>query len=152
MHAVPRKLLGVGIVLLVASSLPGCGGSDAPDLAKVTGTVKLDGKALPGGTVVFVPNNAEGTTGPSSTAEIGPDGSYTLMAPGGREGAVIGVHTVVVTGPPDPTNVSGESDPPPVKPGEVVKVPEKYADSLTSGVTAEVKAGENNIPVELSSN
>lgn len=143
-----RKICSLCVVLVVGSFL-GCGGDDGPELGQVTGTVTLDGQPLPGGTISFIPDNSAGTTGPLSDSEIGPDGTYVLNGAGGRQGAVIGKHVVTVIGPPDLSNTSRDPNDPEPAPGPPVKVSGKYADSTTSGLTAEVKAGENTIPIAL---
>ena len=53
-------------------ALPGCGGGGGK--AKVTGTVTLDGKPLPAGTIAFIPEK-----GPAVAASIR-DGVYTAAA------------------------------------------------------------------------
>lgn len=134
----------LGICLLV-----GCGSSEkGPELATVTGKVTVDGEAVSGGTIQFVPDSAKGTTGPSSTSEIQPDGSFTLLGPGGTPGAVIGSHKVVVQCPPDPGEVSGGDG----QSGSYeCKIPDKYGDIKSTDQSAEVQSGENTVNIELKS-
>jgi hypothetical protein len=71
-----RRLAGYGVVILALTSL-GCGGA-AP--GSISGTVKLDGKPLEGGTVVF--HCDQGRT--VLRASIDADGRYTIpKAPAG---------------------------------------------------------------------
>ena len=89
------------LCLLSLTFAAGCGGgvSDAPTLAKVAGTVMVDGKPKGGLTVEFHPDSKAGTTGPMSMAETNDDGSFMLVTGTGRAGAVIGNHKVVVKCP-----------------------------------------------------
>lgn len=128
--------------LLIVTSLTGCGAaSDAPVLAKVTGTVMLDGKPLTRGSVQFLPDSSKGTSGRMALGEIGPDGDFTLTTTTTGDGAQVGFHKVSVTcvdAPPfDPKN--------PVPTTVKWLIPEKYGSEHTSGLTAEVKEGEENI-------
>lgn len=107
-------------LLTVSLAIAGCGKS-GPEMAKVTGIVKLKGKALTAGSVSFVStdpkrNNANGN--------IGPDGRYTLQTTNPGDGAEVGEYTVIVSGiDPNALNTAA--------PGEPLKkmvnpVPEKY--------------------------
>jgi len=61
----------------------GCG-DGAPSVssssteATVHGTIKIDGKAVTGGTVSFDPSNVSRKAAPVSAGQIGKDGSYTV--------------------------------------------------------------------------
>jgi hypothetical protein len=81
--------------------ISGCGGgaSDAPSVAKVSGTVMVDGKPQGGLTVEFHPDSASGTKGPMSTGMTADDGTFMLSTTTGRAGAVIGNHKVLVKCP-----------------------------------------------------
>jgi len=70
----------------------GCG-DGKKKLAKVSGVVKLDGKALDGATVVFHP--ADG--GRPATGLTGADGHFTLSTYTSGDGAQVGEHKVVIT-------------------------------------------------------
>jgi hypothetical protein len=121
--------------LLVMTSCP----ASEEQFAPVHGTVSYKGVALPAGTIVFTPDAARGGMGPTSRAEIKPDGSYVLKA-GDQFGAVPGWHrvTIVAILPPGP--------PPPgqrfVHPQSLL--PLKYRDPDLSGLHGEVKLGEDN--------
>lgn len=136
-----RGLLPSGLILLVLAAA-GCGGvSDAPVLAKVTGVVMLDGKPLTKGSVQFTPDSSQGTSGRMALGDIGPDGEFTLTTSTPGDGAQVGFHkvsVVCVDAPPfDPKN--------PVPTTVKWLIPEKYGVEQTSGLTAEVKEGEENI-------
>lgn len=63
--------------------LSGCG-EGRPDVessteeAKVTGKVVIQGKAATGGKIIFDPSNVERKMARVTTADIGPDGTYSV--------------------------------------------------------------------------
>jgi len=70
------------LALVVASLLQGCGeGKPSVDTslteASVSGTVSVKGTPATGGKILFNPSNA-GRIVPTRTADIGPDGTYTI--------------------------------------------------------------------------
>lgn len=77
-------------MLLLAVSV-GCGG-DRPPLATARGTVTLNGGAVPGATVSFVP--VEG--GRAATAMTDSEGNYEINTYGDEDGAIVGDHYVAV--------------------------------------------------------
>lgn len=135
-------------VLCLTVLFTGCGGGpdDAPDLAPVSGTVKLDGQPLADVVVTFIPES-----GPAATGKTDTQGNFTLSTKGSNDGAVIGNHKVAVT-----PATSADIPPAGADPNEsltgTTKIPAKYADANGSGLTAIVAAGnENNVPLKLSS-
>jgi hypothetical protein len=64
-----KKLNACSLLAFSVLGIAGCGGgvSDAPSVAKVSGTVMVDGKPQGGLTVEFHPDSASGTKGPMST-------------------------------------------------------------------------------------
>ncbi len=113
------------------------------ETAPVTGTVRLDGKPLHRGTVIFTPE-----LGRAATGEIQPDGSYRLSTYKSGDGALVGRHRVAVI---------ARDDPPPAK-GPMSEevgpslIPEFYSDFVRSGLSFEVKSGKKNVyDIELSS-
>jgi hypothetical protein len=116
-------------------ALGGCGRKGALETAPVSGKVTYRGKAVPTGTIMFVP-----AEGPAATGEIGTDGSYKLTTYNTGDGAVIGNHKVSVTalqGMGDALPEQRSATPPPL-------VPVKYLSDATSGLTAEVKPKVDN--------
>lgn len=95
-----RFVVTVSAVSLMAG-LSGCGGgpSDAPELASVSGVVMLDGKPAGGLTVELHPDNNKGTSGPMSSGVTSDSGAFTVSASGGRAGAVVGWHKVLIKCP-----------------------------------------------------
>lgn len=109
----------------------GCGKRD-PVCHPAGGTVMFEGRPMAGFTVEFSSQSPE-TRGLSASGVVGADGSFSLrtrIRGRAREGAVAGPHRVVVVPPP-----------PAVQPGPVPPVPIRYADYLSSGLTAEIVAG-----------
>jgi len=119
--------LRVGLCLLL---LPlGCKPS-APPLARVHGKVTVNGLPLRGGFIVFAPDEKRGNRGPLSHARIQDDGSYELSAKDGP-GASPGWHRITVAPAPDNT-------------GLVARM-EQYRNPELSGLTHEVKTGQENV-------
>jgi hypothetical protein len=102
------------LLVLCILGISGCSGgaSDAPSVAKVTGTVMVDGKPQGGLTVEFHPDSASGTKGPMSTGLTADDGSFILSTSTGRAGAVIGNHKVLVKCPWSLTGRAGDGPAP----------------------------------------
>jgi hypothetical protein len=70
-------LVFLGCCLLV---LTGCGG-DGPKRYPVSGQVTLDGNAIKGGSMQFVPDEAKGNTAQvTCVGKIGSDGKYELKS------------------------------------------------------------------------
>ena len=133
--------------LLVASflfSMMGCSGG-GEGLAEVKGKILYKGKAVPNGTVNFLPADPNK---PSATGRIQADGSYALETYLGSrpsQGAVIGKHKVVIVAMQDMESRLPEDRiplPPPI-------VPIKYTSPATSDLTAEVEDKENTINFDL---
>ena len=86
---------------LAAVSIAGCGGDPPPQIAKVTGTVTLDGEPVDGVSVTFLPVRAEGARPLAAASGVtGADGTYSLVYRGkdfAPEGAAVGTHVVTVT-------------------------------------------------------
>ncbi len=102
----------------------------------VTGTVRYQGKPLPLGIVMFVPN-----AGPSSKpAAIDSQGRYRLEAVAGEHRVAIVAIPPREGGRPDPTREGGfdYTGVPDVKP----LIPAKYSRHATSGITLVVKPGD----------
>jgi len=135
----------ISAAVLVASLplLTGCGGGTG----SVSGKVMYNGTALPYGSVQFM------TPGGAFVSEIGSDGSYSLSS------LPIGSATISVTCQ-DPKyadymkqlSASGR-DPkipkPKGRPEDYSKIPSKYSDFNTSGLTYEVKSGAHTYNIEL---
>lgn len=127
-------------ILIVFWTVVGCRGTNLE--AEVRGTVRLDGKAIGPGVVVFAP--IEGKTPATGTIEA--SGSYTLKT-SREDGLAAGKYRASVSIREMPANVKPGDRPPPGK----LLIPEKYELSTTSGLEFEVAPGRNTIDIELSS-
>jgi hypothetical protein len=124
--------------------LAGCGSNSK--LSPVEGIVRLDGKPLSTGTVRFVP-----TAGRAAEGKIRSDGTFQLGTYAESDGAVIGSHQVAI--------IAVQTDPDAPKDGRMLKgnpkvrklIPKRYMATATSGLTAEVKPGKNDIAFDLTS-
>lgn len=135
-----RLLSGAALLLVVVI---GCG-PKGPKQYPVTGTVRYQGKALPLGTVVFVPED-----GPiSGPVRIDQDGRYRLEAVAGRHAVAVVAVPPRTGGRPDPHAEGGVdwTGAPEVK----SLIPDKYCRYDTSGVTVVVEArASNTIDIDL---
>ena len=84
------------LAAIMAFGLLGCGGSDAPTVFHVSGSVNFDGKPVPGGRIRFVPDGSKQNSGPPGYAQI-IDGKYDTSAEGGK-GHVGGPMVVYIEG------------------------------------------------------
>jgi hypothetical protein len=135
-----RAFAVTALCLVVLSGFGGCSASDAVGkltLYPVKGKVLLaDGKPLTTGQVAFVsPEKGLEFSGP-----IGPDGTFSIRY-GEKEGAPEGKYIVRI----DPEVSKGLAKGKPKKRSAALPFPEKYADETTSGLTAAVKAGPNDL-------
>ena len=131
----------------------GCGSSvsDTPPMGVVTGVVTFDGSPVVGATVEFTPDNARNTKGPKSSGVTNAEGKYSLVGPGGTQGAVVGFHKVTVTCPPPAgmsSSLDGAGSSAPTTP---CTVPPKYGSLDSTDLNLEVSAGKNDRPIALKS-
>jgi hypothetical protein len=131
------NLRRVGLALAVLAGLVGCGGGKT---APVNGRVKLkdgsDVSVLAGYSLTF--EAEDGKT--SAVGEVDRDGTFKLSTFGANDGAIPGKYRVAINAP---------NNPDPDKPPTRSKLPAKYANLETSGLTAEIKPGQNNIELDL---
>lgn len=117
---------GYALVAALFVATSGCDGGPKlrPDWAIVSGTVTYQGKPLPGGEVVWC-TEKDGCAIVRGGA-VREDGSFALDAPIGP--AKVAIHT---------------ADLKQAQSSRYVDVPAKYTDPELSGLTYDVKAGEN---------
>lgn len=133
-----RTIAGWALGFMVCLLLTGCGGAPSgPTLHKVTGNVTFDGAAVEDGRIEF--RRTEGDKRAYSGEIKG--GSYTLQAEAGKVEVVITASRII----PGKFDTSNPDDPP--QPVGEMYIPEKYNAKTT--LTAEVKAGSNDIPFAL---
>jgi hypothetical protein len=136
------------MLLVVGIAMTGC--ARKKKTATVKGRVSYRGAPVTGGTMNFYP--ADG--GNNVLTTIRPDGSYLLAdAPVGELKVTVETESVKGFRGGTPYQMPQDLKPPPGQapripefdPGKVpiyVKVPEKFADPSTSGLTITVKAGK----------
>ena len=135
------------LLLICAAYLTGCG-SGRVAVAPVKGTVTLDGKPLANGTIAFESTGQRPATGRIEKGEIVEVTTYQT-----GDGAPLGKHQVAVWASEEAASAVTAN------PGEgkiganymsgKSLVPAMYNDPNTSGLTAEIKRGENTLAFEL---
>ena len=121
-------------LLFCACGVIGCGGAEPPpSRTLVHGTVSYLNRPLVGGTIVFIPDEQRGTTGPLIHADIQPDGSYSLRT-GELAGVVPGSYLVTVRSMATLPTRGSQNWPQP---------PERYSDPRSSGLSCKVQAVES---------
>jgi len=125
----------------------GCGRNQRPPLAKAGGIVLYQGKPLPAGRISFIPDRSRGTMGRGASGIIGSDGRFAMQSFAAGDGALVGFHRVAIDSweevrPSTPTVTADDvpAPPPPMK----SRIPVRYNDHTSSGLTAEVLAQPNN--------
>jgi hypothetical protein len=148
----------VPLALLSLFALVGCGSGGAQ--GKLTGKVLYKGKPVTGGSVIFRPSSASENT---VTAPIDPNGNYTAMVPAGVVKIAVDNRELQ---PPEATakkeprpnlpkvgNVPSDTPDPRVNPqkpaGTYIKLPDKYHDVASSGLSYTVKSGSQNYDINL---
>lgn len=132
----PRHLICVvGSFAAVTVGVVGTGCDRGPRIVPVRGIVRFNGKPLAYGSVMFQPSQGQPAVG-----EIKPDGTFVLSTFRPEDGAVVGPHLVRVAcyeSQQSPRAAGGE-----IPLGRLM-IPEKYTHFELSGLTAEVKDGDN---------
>ncbi len=139
----------------------GCGSSvdipaDRPATHPVSGTVTYNGSPLSGATVTFRPSQGATQGGYATTDE---NGAFTLTTFETGDGAQVGSYLVMIKkqevtegdpsyGDPDSPNY-GKEPPPGAESKTVDLIPTKYANTKTSGLSADVKESENTFSFDL---
>ena len=136
------------LLAVLAPLVAGCGGEQ---LGQVKGTVTLDGKPLSKGTLTF---EAPGKRPATARVEAGQIVEATTHKTG--DGVPVGAHKVAVAATEDAASAvvanPGEGKGPGANymSGKSL-LPAKYNNPETSGLTAEVKGGENVLEFNLAS-
>jgi hypothetical protein len=128
-------LLAAALLALLA----GCGG-DAR-LARVSGTVRYNGKPLANAYVGFWPDEP-GLRAASGTTDA--NGHYRLTTFQGNDGAMVGKHRVMVRAEETPGGPPKAADDITYKRGKLL-TPLRYSNVETSKLTAEVVARKKNV-------
>jgi hypothetical protein len=147
---------GVGNLRVVASAAvlcTICGCSSRLPVGEVEGVVKLGDKPLPNVRVQFMPDPEKGTKGPISAATTDEQGRFKLVCADERAGAVVGHHRVVVTDLSArlyKTPAHGDDDKTaPKQKTQQPRVPDKYTTVTQTPLLVEVKAGKQEVTLDL---
>jgi hypothetical protein len=117
----------------------GCGGEKRKSVYPVHGKVLVAGKPAARALVVFHPLDDPDPNARCSTAEVAEDGTFTLSTYSAEDGAPAGKYAVTVVWPEATSTIGGDADMGKDKLGS------RYSNAKTSGLTADVHAGSNEI-------
>lgn len=138
----------LGLLTLLAA---GCGGKDPnlPELVPVGGTVIMDGKALSGTSVSFVPDGS--TRGSGANGYTDQNGKYELSSPHLGPGAPAGDYRVVLRKlvMPDGSDFPADSEVAPMDSPARQVLPARYSDDNRTELTATVPEGGGTIDFPL---
>ena len=135
-HFSRRLVVQTGMAFGCVFLLAGCGAGEVkPPTSPVTGKVTYKGEAVKTGTVTFLP-----VKGSSTTAEIKPDGTYSMNAAQGAS------QVTIVSMEPEAPGAGGNPGQRKAPPKSLV--PEAYGGP-NSPLRVEVKAGPNKHDLEL---
>ncbi len=150
------RVIGSVVMAALVVIILGCGGGSGenPAAVPVSGTVTLGGQPVEGAQVVFSPTGGEGNAAAGTTDATG---KYSLTTGAAGDGAVPGSYRVAITKvegatQPGTTGMSeeesraahynqaagGDAE------GPKDLLPAKYKSADTSGLKAEVQAGQEN--------
>jgi hypothetical protein len=128
-----RSPLCLVLLILVSFLTSGCEDGANQPTAIVIGHVYYKNRPLTSGIIVFSPDAERGCKGELATADIQPDGSYSLKT-NNRQGAPIGWHRITILSLDDRS------------PGAVKSlIPSKYRDVETTDLVFEVKPDIGNV-------
>jgi hypothetical protein len=155
--------LAAVLMVLTALGIAGCGGGEDMGTVPVTGIVTFDGDPLPGAVIAFSAGEGTGTGGASGqfSSYTDDDGEFSMMYSKSVEGLRPGEYRVTVRSISDLYPGRGAIAPPGPSIGNSTsaqssvpkKLPEKYLSFKESGLTANVKAeDDNHFEFTLSSN
>ncbi|WP_417385876.1 hypothetical protein [Gimesia sp.] len=127
------------LMLFCAVCLTGCGsGVTETPRGDISGTVTFQETPVTEGTVNFF----SGKTGIAAGAKLDEEGHFSIP-----DGIEIGSYMISITPPyvEEPPGLSSVES----KPREFKNIPAKYRTGETSGLTAEVKSGENHYEFKM---
>lgn len=125
------RMLLVILILSVSFLSAGCG-DGGPKTYHVSGVVRHEGKAVPTGNVMFVPDE-----GPAVLAPIGAEGRFELRAVAGRHRVAVRQASAAGMSPEASVDAGKQAAVP-------VKIPAKYHRYDTSKIAVEVGADADN--------
>jgi hypothetical protein len=133
-----QRLLGIALATAAIGMFAGgCNREGLPGLGRVTGSVTMDGNAVPNATVMFTPKEAGATASIGRTDDTG---KYELYYSRSAKGAKVGEHTVTISD----YDESGEEG---SRQTHKETIPARY--NVKTELTADVKRGTNQIDFPL---
>ncbi len=125
------------VALALCAAFAGCG----PSVGELRGIVRYNGKPLEQGNIQFLAKD-----GIPRTARLGPNGTFTVSMPAGTAKVMVvsmderklGRFTRAMAGRGGP---GGRMAPPRMPRGNFSRIPQRYGDWDTSGLTVEVASG-----------
>lgn len=91
-----RPWTAPAVLVIALAALAGCGG-ESEKLVPVSGSITVDGKAVPNGTVTLYPESSKGNASQHQpTGVIDTEGRFEMYLPGGKKGVPPGWYKVVV--------------------------------------------------------
>ena len=134
-----RRVVAAAFWSVVA--LAGCGDKD---WGYVTGTVTVNGEPAGPGSLMFEPIDPASTTARAAIAHFKEDGKYVLKSAGNVEGAKVGEYRVMVHGRSEEKFGDEQIDP-----DENSKIPARYLNYGSAGLTKSIQPGNNTIDFDL---
>jgi hypothetical protein len=133
------RIFGPLLLPLFVAFTAGCR-ADRPEMAQVSGLVLIDGEPLRHGTIQFIPKGSRASYG-----RLDENGRFQLTCRDPNDGAVLGRHTVTVSGDEiiESTNFITKTR---------WHAPKKYADPHKSGLSADISESVNHLKFELAWN
>ena len=143
------RALGHFLALLTVVAVLGAAGCAGGKRASISGHVNYQGRPVTSGTVVLIGQDGQA----SAPGNVQPDGSFSIAR------APVGVDKVSFDNPPPPRTAPPVGKRAPADDPEYaetakaaahyVPTPPKFKDPLQSGLTVEVKSGNNTCDIEL---
>lgn len=131
-------------VLLALALLLAAGCSSGPQFATVRGVLKVNGKPAAKVALMFNPDAAKGSQGPSSTGETDDEGRFTLTystKDKSGNGAVVGWHKVVLSDLKLAESETGRGVP--------IRFGPEYGAVLSTPLSFEVKPGDQTAELDV---
>ena len=126
------------LLLLLFVVITGCG-PGGHGTASVKGVVTLNGTPVTSGKVTFFPEG-----GRSAKGFIQQDGTFVLGTYEEADGAIPGTHKITIADVSSVPSTGPDYDNVAPRRKKESPIPERYANPSASGLTREVKAGEDN--------
>ena len=108
--SVPRRpAIRVWMMVMAMAVLATACRPKEPKLFPAAGEVRIGGKPAANIAVQFLPDEVVGEPRPTSFATTDADGRFQLRAPGGKDGAVLGGHSIILADCDEDRPAQGEA-------------------------------------------